>query len=311
MMCLDEWDETILSNCGRFHTEPKRGSHKRIGNFVKRPRLGVDIAEIDCTIEHIQRSRLGIRRDDQEYMFLLYQKVGETAVTHNQRDEVLKPGECLLLDSTKTATLGFSGQHASFFSVHLPRSLFLDDRNFLPAAGRKIGAAHALHGSLKTVLFSGDPDTEMDFSADYLFDFIRMIFGSETGAAEASRFRNRDDVFRYVQDTIDRKLMDADFTIDCLATHVGRSRRQLQRDFSDNGTSFTRQVQQRRLMFVSSRLERNVRLGTRTPISEIAFQSGFNDLSHFNRLFRKFHGLSPREFCSQIVGSCGSAETKH
>lgn len=311
MMCLDEFDEAILSNCGRFHTEPKRGSRNRIGNFAKRPRLGVDIAEIDCTIEHIQRSRLGIRRDDQEYMFLLYQKTGETAVSHNQRDEVLRPGECLLLDSTKTATLGFNGQHASFASVHLPRGMFLDDRNFIPAAGRKIGASHALHGSLKTVLFSGDSRPEMDFSADYLFDFVRMIFGSETGTVEASRFRNRDDLYRYVQDTIDRKLMDSGFTIDCLARHVGRSRRQLQRDFSDNGTSFTRQVQQRRLMFVKSRLERNVRLGTRTPISEIAFQSGFNDLSHFNRLFRKHQGISPREFCSQMAASVGAVETQH
>lgn len=311
MMCLDEFDEAIMSNCGRFHTEPKRGSRKRIGNFAKRPRLGVDIAEIDCTIENIQRSRLGIRRDDQEYMFLLYQKTGETAVSHNQRDEVLRSGECLLLDSTKTATLGFSGQHASFASVHLPRGLFLDDRNFFPAAGRKIGGAHALHGSLKKVLFSDESRPEMDFSADYLFDFVRMIFGSETGTVEASRFRNRDDLFRYVQDTIDRKLMDSGFTIDCLARHVGRSRRQLQRDFSDNGTSFTRQMQQRRLMFVKSRLERNVRLGTRTPISEIAFQSGFNDLSHFNRLFRKHQGISPREFCSQMAASVGAAETQH
>ncbi|WP_424987497.1 helix-turn-helix domain-containing protein [Microbulbifer sp. S227A] len=311
MMCLDEWDETILTNCGRFHTEPRRGAHKQIGNFVKRARLGVDIAEIDCTIEHIQRSRLGIRRDDREYMFLLYQKTGETAVLHNQREEVLKSGECLLLDSTKTATMGFSGQHASFFSVHLPRGLFLDERGFFPAAGRKIGGGHALHGSLNTVLFSDDAQGEGDFSADYLFDFIRMIFGTESGTVEASRFRNRDDLFRYVQDRIDRKLTDASFTIDCLARDVGRSRRQLQRDFCDNGTSFTRQVQQRRLMFVRSRLERNVRLGMRTPISEIAFQSGFNDLSHFNRLFRKHHGLSPREFCSQMAATGAAAETQH
>ncbi|MEY8828910.1 AraC family transcriptional regulator, partial [Sedimentitalea sp. XS_ASV28] len=197
MMCLDEWDETILTNCGRFHTEPTRGARKQIGNFVKRARLGVDIAEIECTIEHIHRSRLGIRRDDQEYMFLLYQKTGETAVSHNQREEVLTSGECLLLDSTKTAMMAFSGRHASFFSVHLPRGLFLDERSSFPVAGRKIGAGHVLHGSLNTVLFAKDTQTETGFSADYLFDFIRMVFGSETGTVEASRFRNRDDLFRY------------------------------------------------------------------------------------------------------------------
>jgi AraC-like DNA-binding protein len=31
-------------------------------------------------------------------------------------------------------------------------------------------------------------------------------------------------------------------------------------------------------------------------IAEIAFAAGFNDISHFNRLFKRCHGLSPRDF---------------
>ena len=31
-------------------------------------------------------------------------------------------------------------------------------------------------------------------------------------------------------------------------------------------------------------------------ISEIAFAWGFNDLSHFGRVFREHFGMSPREF---------------
>jgi AraC family transcriptional regulator, positive regulator of tynA and feaB len=31
-------------------------------------------------------------------------------------------------------------------------------------------------------------------------------------------------------------------------------------------------------------------------IAEIAFAAGFNDISYFNRLFKRCHGLSPRDF---------------
>ena len=39
-------------------------------------------------------------------------------------------------------------------------------------------------------------------------------------------------------------------------------------------------------------------LTTDHPIQEIAFSSGFESLSHFNRTFKKLKGLSPREFRS-------------
>jgi AraC-like DNA-binding protein len=32
------------------------------------------------------------------------------------------------------------------------------------------------------------------------------------------------------------------------------------------------------------------------PISEVAFQVGFNDPKYFSRIFKKFYGMSPSEF---------------
>lgn len=37
-------------------------------------------------------------------------------------------------------------------------------------------------------------------------------------------------------------------------------------------------------------------LDTDRPIAEIAFESGFNNLSNFNRRFKELHGVSPRKF---------------
>jgi AraC family transcriptional regulator len=38
---------------------------------------------------------------------------------------------------------------------------------------------------------------------------------------------------------------------------------------------------------------------TKRPIVEIAFDSGFNDLPHFNRIFRREVGMTPREYRKQ------------
>ena len=40
---------------------------------------------------------------------------------------------------------------------------------------------------------------------------------------------------------------------------------------------------------------------TTKPISEIAFASNFNNLAHFNRMFRRYRGISPSEYRSQLV----------
>jgi AraC-like DNA-binding protein len=40
---------------------------------------------------------------------------------------------------------------------------------------------------------------------------------------------------------------------------------------------------------------------TGESISDIAFESGFGNLSHFNRLFRRLKSRSPREFRAQAA----------
>jgi AraC-like DNA-binding protein len=63
---------------------------------------------------------------------------------------------------------------------------------------------------------------------------------------------------------------------------------------SDEETSFQRYVLAERL----ARCERDLsspRLAHR-QVGEIAFAWGFNDLSHFGRVFREHYGMSPREW---------------
>lgn len=76
--------------------------------------------------------------------------------------------------------------------------------------------------------------------------------------------------------------------------HVGMSRASFSRHFQTAvGQSYTQFVQ-------SIRLEtaRNLLLTTDKPVTEIAYASGFSNLSHFNRLFKKRWAMSPRSLRS-------------
>ena len=82
-----------------------------------------------------------------------------------------------------------------------------------------------------------------------------------------------------------------DLSIDTISSRHRLSPRYVQRLFEQEGGSFTAFVLERRLARARSLLT-NLQIADR-PISAIAFEVGFNDLSYFNRAFRRRYGVTP------------------
>ncbi|MFY2823819.1 helix-turn-helix domain-containing protein [Ruegeria sp. MALMAid1280] len=296
MMCFDEWTHHLKSNCGHYDSRPSDRPAATIGRFRMHDRDGLDVAEIDCAIDRIERTRTGIRRDEAEHIFLLYQRSGTTGVIHNGQEQVLAVGESILLDSTLPATLEFGGEKAGFLSAHLPRAICLRDAARLPTVGRKIDAGHPLSGSFQSLLMPSGGATLTQNLPDFLFDLVALAFAAPETATDATRIRDRHHRFGFVRSIIDRNLTNPALTLDWLASEVHMSRRQVQREFQENGTSFTLFLQTRRLKHVAAHLRLAARLQRRPSISGLAYGAGFGDLSHFNHAFRSRYGMSPRSF---------------
>ena len=80
-----------------------------------------------------------------------------------------------------------------------------------------------------------------------------------------------------------------------------------QRLFADSGMTFSTFVLEQRLL--AARL---LLLGASEParrISDIAYSSGFGDLSYFNRSFRKRFGLTPSEMLHEAQAIVKDPET--
>jgi AraC-like DNA-binding protein len=91
-----------------------------------------------------------------------------------------------------------------------------------------------------------------------------------------------------------QQLHDADLSAQQAADHIGISVRTLHSRFRQIGQTFGRWLLEQRLQCCSAAL-RDPRQRARN-ISAIAYAWGFNDLSHFNRVFRQRYDMTPGEW---------------
>ncbi len=118
-------------------------------------------------------------------------------------------------------------------------------------------------------------------------------------------------IFDFQKNHTDHKILEAQthmegnltesFSLDELATGLGISPRHFKRRFkSATGDSPLAYLQRLRVEAAKQRLET-----TRETVDEITSQVGYEDTNSFRRLFRKFTGLSPREYRERFARAEG------
>jgi AraC-like DNA-binding protein len=88
---------------------------------------------------------------------------------------------------------------------------------------------------------------------------------------------------------LERRFAEPDFSAQKLAFEAGLSERYVNELLYEAGASFSVRLNELRLRKAADLLSRD----EERRISDIAFECGFNDLSYFNRCFRRRFGLTP------------------
>lgn len=110
---------------------------------------------------------------------------------------------------------------------------------------------------------------------------------SRFAAARAQSRQRTGSVLGYLAEHLHEKL-----SVAALARRFGMSRYQFSRTFhAEHGVTFRQHLLSARLLRAADMLSR-----TQAPITDVALCSGFQDLSHFARQFRRHHGCSPSAF---------------
>lgn len=125
--------------------------------------------------------------------------------------------------------------------------------------------------------------------------FARHLCESAQRIRELEARLERDEI-RAARAFVERAFRNADVSLSATADAAGLSPAHFSHVFHRaTGETFTRFVQRRRV-------EEARRLLQSTPkdITSICFACGFNSLTHFNRVFRRFERCSPRQYRKRI-----------
>ena len=128
----------------------------------------------------------------------------------------------------------------------------------------------------------------------HIHDLIAMALGATDDGAETAKSRGiRAARLRVLRADILENLSNPELTVIAVALRQRVTPRYIHMLFEQEGITFSEYVLSQRLM-LAHRMLTNSRFASLT-ITNIAFASGFGDLSHFNHTFRRRFGVTPSE----------------
>ena len=131
-------------------------------------------------------------------------------------------------------------------------------------------------------------------AANHVVDLVALTLGATPEATQIAEGRGlRAARLAAIKDDIVDNLADEALSVGAIAARHGVTPRYVQRLFEETGSTFTAHVLDMRLLRAHGLLS-DARLSGRT-MTAIAFDSGFGDLSYFNRAFRRRFGATPSE----------------
>ena len=254
------------------------------------------LGRCDGTFITVRRERRQvIETNDDRYCLARNSSGREAVVIHRNREFRLRPGCMVLLKLDEPFFSADGASHKRFTNVHLPMStLRANVARVEDLVGRELESG----GVLSLAMDYSDLLLRHPAAADeagltvstHLMDLATLGLGSRAEvAAAANRPGLRAVRLTAVLMVLNKRFREPDFSAQKLAAAVGLSERYVNELMHEAGASFTVRLNELRLRSAAEQLAQP---GS-ARISDIAFDSGFNDLSYFNRCFRRRFGLTP------------------
>jgi AraC-like DNA-binding protein len=228
------------------------------------------LGRCDGTFTTVRRERRQVLETNDD-RYCLARNTGDRAarVIHRGREFTMRPGSMVLLKLDEPFFSADGASRKRFTNVHLPR-----------AALRA-----AVAGVDDMVARELEPGGALSLAMDYSDLLLRHPAAvDEAGMAIAMHLMDLAALGLGAR----ADLAVADFSAQRLAAAAGLSERYVNELLYEAGAGFTTRLTELRLRKAADML-----VHAQGRISDVAFDCGFNDLSYFNRSFRRRFGLTP------------------
>jgi AraC-like DNA-binding protein len=254
------------------------------------------LGRCDGTFTTVRRERRQVlETNDDRYCLARNTGNREARVTQRGREFTLRPGSMVLLKLDEPFFSADGASHKRFTNVHLPMKTL---RALVPGVDDMVARELEPGGALTLAMDYSDlllqhPDAVEEAGiaiAAHLTDLAAVGLGAHGDVAAAARRGGLRAVrLTAVLMILQRRFTEPDFSAQKLGDAAGLSERYVNELLYEAGASFTVRLTELRLRKAAELLAR----AGEARISDIALDCGFNDLSYFNRCFRRRFGLTP------------------
>jgi AraC family transcriptional activator of tynA and feaB len=253
-------------------------------------------AAFDCSSHEIVRTGRHISRSPDDCYLISLQLAGRSRITQNSTTITLDPHQIAIFDGQKPFHITFPNEVSRIVAV-IPRQMIeLRTSSLRRQPLRKMTSISPYFDLARRhmmQLAGGIPDLNESVAGLLCENLCNLLVLENFGDAPSDRLEPElmlDAMLAFCR----QNLHDAKLSPSFVAAHFGVSVRTLHLRFRTMGQSFGRWLLGTRLDACRTALQ--LPYNRNSPISDVAYRFGFNDLSHFNKAFRAHYGMPPGDW---------------
>lgn len=256
------------------------------------------LTKLEANRHRVVRTQGMVRASEEGYLKIVAPMKGRAGVEQMGRQAWVAPGAWTIYDTTGSYSVA-NPERVEHLIVMLPkaqmieRGLRLENLMARPVGGAS-GIARVALSTMRST-FQELPHMSADAArgaGELIAQLVRLslieLSGQETQLTQRAALKDR------IRGYVALHLRDPDLSVEQIAVALNCSKRHLYNAFGDEEQTLASYIQTLRVEACVRELQHP--MAQTRPITEIALSWGFNNLSHFSRVFREHTGLSPSEF---------------
>ncbi|KFZ38700.1 AraC family transcriptional regulator [Shewanella mangrovi] len=295
---FDYWQD-LVENTYVSSTNNKNLTEGKFSGELKVKSLGARalITRIKSTPMEYRETLEGKRTDD---YFICLSLCPKAHLSQNDQTSTQLAGDIVLYDNRLPFCYSFP-EGDNQIVISLPHAVLTEQ---LPDVelylNKTLSSCSPLGRFVGTMIQQAWENDELEeIFGDQILNAILALLKAAYHAATPSTLgevqQYRRDTLTLAKQYIQNHLGETSLSVETISLQLHMSARTLSRLFSRDNTSVMRWVWQQRLQAC----HRVLLSQQDTPISDIAYQFGFSNLSHFNKLFKDKYGITPTELRQQ------------
>ena len=303
---LTAYRDMLCTSVGNFEVEAPEDAFAFSSNSIALPGLG--IAQIKSSALRIERSR-EMAVDATRDLVLAVVHDGWASTTQRGREVVARGSGAYLSSSHDAVLTRRTAARLTNYSLlrrDLAPAVTDLDGAMLTAIPVELEAMRLLTG-YTNMLFGDAAPTQggsCRLAVSHIHDLVALALGATRDAAETARTRGlraarSADLHARAGRLIALRSDDPDLACGEIAHRLGVSPRLLQKIFAERGETVMARLWEERVNRATRLL--SAPAAADRSITDIAFACGFNDSSHFGRVFAARKGMAPSRWRKQAI----------